>query len=367
MCAKPRVVVAMSGGVDSSLTAALLVHQGYDVIGVTMQIWENYHEEEDPEHRGCCSLSAVNDARHVAEKLGIPYYVLNFRQMFRTNVIDYFIREYGRGKTPNPCIACNRYVKFEGLLKKAVGLGAKYVATGHYARIIFDEHSNRYLLLKGLDQSKDQSYALYHLNQHTLQHFLMPLGTYEKTETRRLAAELGLPVANKPESQEICFIPDDNYKRFLAEKAPHSLKPGNIVDLAGHVLGRHQGLPLYTVGQRKGLGLAAGKPLYVVALDTKTNTVVVGDNDDVYADELIAGDLNFIAIDNLTEPMTVTAKIRYSAPAAEAVIYPLADHEVRVKFLKPQRAVTPGQSVVFYSDDIVVGGGNIKEVVRIQE
>lgn len=364
MCAKPRVVVAMSGGVDSSLTAALLVHQGYDVIGITMQIWESYNADNDPEHRGCCSLSAVNDARHVAEKLGIPYYVLNFRQMFQQTVVDYFIREYGRGKTPNPCIACNRYVKFEGLLQKALGLGAEYVATGHYARIIFDDQAGRYLLLKGLDQSKDQSYALYHLNQHTLKHFLMPLGTYEKTETRKLAAELGLPVANKPDSQEICFVPDDDYKKFLAEKAPQSLKPGNIVDTEGHVLGKHQGLPLYTVGQRKGLGLAAGKPLYVVALDSETNTVIVGDNNDVYADELIANDLNFIAIDSLNNPMKITAKIRYSAPVAEGVIYPMADGEVRVKFLKPQRAITPGQSVVFYTDDIVVGGGIIKQVVH---
>lgn len=367
MCAKSRVVVAMSGGVDSSLTAALLVHQGYDVIGITMQIWENYNANHDPEHRGCCSLSAVDDARHVAEKLGIPYYVLNFRQLFQQRVVDYFIREYGCGKTPNPCIACNRYVKFEGLLQKALELGAEYVATGHYARIILDEQTGRYLLLKGLDRSKDQSYALYHLNQHTLKHFLMPLGTYEKTETRKLAAELGLAVANKPDSQEICFIPDDDYKKFLAEKAPQSLRPGNIIDTKGRILGIHHGLPLYTVGQRKGLGLAAGKPLYVVALDSENNTVIVGDNNDVYADELITDDPNFIAIDSLTSAMRVTAKIRYSASAAEAVIAPIANGEIHVKFLQPQRAVTPGQSVVFYADDIVIGGGIIKQVVHKQE
>ena len=362
MTAKPKVVVAMSGGVDSSLTAALLVRQGYDVIGATMQIWDSEREETD--ERGCCSLSAVEDARRVADKLGIPYYVLNFRQLFQETVVDYFIAEYAAGRTPNPCIACNRYVKFEGLLQKALALGAEYVATGHYARIGYDVSRGRFLLRKGLDPAKDQSYALYHLNQNTLRHFLMPLGEYTKTETRQMAREIGLAVADKPDSQEICFVPDDDYQSFLAEKAPASLKPGDIVDTRGRVLGRHKGLPLYTVGQRKGLGIAAGRPLYVVALDTDRNQVIVGDDNDVFASDLIAGDLNYIAIDNLTAPLEAAVKIRYSAREAPALITPQADGQVRISFETPQRAITPGQSVVFYEGDIVLGGGIIGKVVR---
>ena len=364
MTAKPRVVIAMSGGVDSSLTAALLVHQGYDVIGVTMQIWDTETVQDNPDDRGCCSLTAVGDARRVADKLGIPYYVMNFRKMFEETVIDYFIREYAEGKTPNPCIACNRYVKFEGLLQKSFGLGAAYVATGHYARIEYDEQRGRYLLRKGIDNSKDQSYALYHLNQHTLKHFLMPLGAYTKVQTRQMARDLGLAVAEKPDSQEICFVPNDDYKAFLEDKAPTVLKPGNIIDTHGKILGRHKGLPLYTVGQRKGLGIAAGHPLYVIALDYDRNQVLVGSDNDVFADELIAHDLNFITFDKLEDQMRVAAKIRYSAKEAGAILTPLANGQVNVKFEQPQRAITPGQSVVFYDEDIVVGGGIIRKVVR---
>jgi tRNA-specific 2-thiouridylase len=363
---KQRVVVAMSGGVDSSLTAALLLHQGYDVIGMTMQIWENDEREDKPDSRGCCSLAAIDDARGVADKLGIPYYVVNFRKLFQERVVDYFIREYGEGKTPNPCIACNRFVKFEGLLKKAQEVGADFLATGHYARITYDEQRKRYLLGKGVDNLKDQSYALYHLNQHTLAHFLFPLGGYTKVQTRQLARELGLAVADKPDSQEICFVPNDDYQAFLAEKSPNALKPGAIVDKQGKVLGKHQGLPLYTVGQRKGLGFAAGKPLYVIALDTAKNQVIVGNNADVFAQECIASDLNWILFDDLAGPMTVQAKIRYGAKESEAVVSPLIGTtnkgKVHVVFRQPQRAITPGQSVVFYLDDIVIGGGVIEKI-----
>lgn len=359
MCAKPRVVVAMSGGVDSSLTAALLVRQGYDVIGATMQLWDEELPEADPEHRGCCSLSAVEDARRVSEIIGIPYYVLNFRKMFEKTVIAPFIKEYSEGRTPNPCIVCNRYVKFQGFLQRALELGAQYMATGHYARIKQDSQTNRYLLCKGIDQSKDQSYALYHLNQQILSHFLMPLGDYTKMETRQMARELNLPVAEKPDSQEICFIPNDDYKSYLSEHAPEALKPGNFVDTNGRIIGRHKGLPLYTVGQRKGLGLAAGKPLYVLELNTERNEIVLGVGQDVFADELIAGDLNFISLDKLLKPMAVKAKIRYGSKESAAEVTPLGDNRVHVKFEQPQRAITPGQSVVFYNGDVVVGGGII--------
>ncbi len=364
MADKPRVVVAMSGGVDSSLTAALLVHQGYDVIGATMQIWEKDQGGDDPDSRGCCSLSAVDDARRVANKLGIPYYVLNFRDMFQETVVKYFMAEYSAGRTPNPCIACNRYVKFEGLLTKALALGAEYVATGHYAQIRYDENRQRYILQKGVDPAKDQSYALYHLNQHTLSHFLMPLGSFTKTETRKLAKELELSVADKPDSQEICFVPNDDYKAFLKERIPESLRPGNIIDTTGKVLGKHQGVQLYTVGQRKGLGLAVGKPLYVVAVDAERNEVIVGSDQDVFASELVADDLNFITIDNLDKPLVADAKIRYSAMPAKATVTPIGNGQVHVRFAAAQRAITPGQSVVFYHDDIVVGGGIITKVVK---
>jgi len=284
--------------------------------------------------------------------------------MFQETVVGYFIREYSNGKTPNPCIACNRYVKFEGLLQKALALGAQYVATGHYARIAYDDKLGRHTLSKGIDHTKDQSYALYHLNQNTLKHFLMPLGGYTKVRTRELAREYGLSVANKPESQEICFVPNDDYKSFLAEKSPNALKPGNMVDIHGNVLGKHQGLPLYTIGQRKGLGIATGVPLYVVELDYAGNRVVVGNDQDVFASELIADDLNFITMDTLTQPITASTKIRYGSKEGMANITPLEGGKVHVRFSEPQRAITPGQSVVFYDGDLVIGGGIIKQSIR---
>lgn len=352
---KPRVVVGMSGGVDSSLTAALLLEQGYDVIGITMQIWEQGNDDDE---KGCCSLAAVGDARRVADKLGIPFYVVNFRELFEKKVVDYFVAEYGRGLTPNPCIACNRFIKFEALLQKAIGLGAQYVATGHYARIERDEQSGLFTLKKGVDPRKDQSYALYHLTQQTLSHFLMPLGTFTKTETRAMAAKIGLAVANKPESQEICFVPDDDYKAFLQERSPQSLRPGDIVDVDGTVLGRHHGLPLYTVGQRKGLGLAAGKPLYVVRLEPETNRVIVGGNDDVFGSALIANDLTWTGAP-ITEVTKAAAKIRYNSQESPALLTPLDGGRMRVAFDAPQRAITPGQAVVFYDGEFVLGGGTI--------
>ncbi len=364
MVKKEKVVVAMSGGVDSSLTAALLYEQGYDVVGVTMRLSDDSRDFDAASDRGCCSLSSVDDARRVADVIGIPHYVMNFREMFQAKVIDYFLADYAQGRTPNPCVACNRYVKFEGLLQKAMEIGAEYVATGHYARIGQNVETGRYELLKGIDTHKDQSYALYHLNQQTLRHFMMPLGAYTKVETRKMAEQYKLPVAHKPDSQEICFVPKDDYKTYLKEHRPDCLHPGNIVNTKGEVLGHHEGVPLYTIGQRKGLGIAAAEPLYVVRLDMQHNQVIVGGAQDVFAEGLIAGDLNWIAFDELTEVQCVSAKVRYGNREGKAEVAPLPNGRVRVSFQQPQRAVTPGQSVVFYRDDLVLGGGIIEKAMK---
>ncbi|NLZ38393.1 MAG: tRNA 2-thiouridine(34) synthase MnmA [Firmicutes bacterium] len=363
---KRRVVVAMSGGVDSSLAAVLLQKQGYEVIGINMRLWTSEGFEDEARHsgRGCCSLVAANDARRVSDKLGIPFYVVNFKEPFRRQVVDYFINAYRKGRTPNPCIACNRYMKFDLLLRKALELEAWYIATGHYARIIYDEERQRYRLKKAKDKSKDQTYSLYNLTQEQLAHTLFPLGDFLKSEVREMAAEAGLAVANKPDSQEICFIPDDDYKRFLREETDIESLPGPIIDVNGNFLGTHQGLVNYTVGQRKGLGIAVGKPMFVVKLDVENNTLIVGEDKDVYFRALIADDLNFILIPTLNEEREVKVKIRYHAKEVKALLSPLKDGKVRVDFAEPERAVTPGQSVVFYEDDDVLGGGIIQEGIR---
>lgn len=354
---KKKVAVAMSGGVDSSLTAALLIEQGYDVIGVTMTLSDESREEG--------GSTAVSDAKKVADALHIPHYVVNYHKKFKDDVIKYFISEYAKGRTPNPCVRCNNTVKFGSLLKDCLGLGADCVATGHYARIEQDEKTGRYLLKKGFDERKDQSYVLYTLTQDVLKHFMLPLGNYSKEKTRELAGKMNLPVANKPESQEICFIPNDDYKAYLKAKAPHILKPGDIVDVNGNKLGRHEGVPLYTVGQRKGLGIAAAHPLYVVGLDVRRNRVIVGENKDVFAKGLVAKDLNFITRDDFTEKFVTTAKIRYGAKECECTVEPLDNGNLaKILFSEPQRAITPGQSVVFYEDEIVGGGGVIKNIIR---
>ena len=358
-----KVVVAMSGGVDSSVAAAILVQEGYDVIGVTMQIWPATVTEEKFS-RTCCSLSAVEDARRVAARLGIPHYVLNFKDIFEELVIDNFIEEYRRGRTPNPCIRCNRFVKFEALLAKAQALGADYVATGHYSRIVHDEARGRWLLKRGVDRSKDQSYALYSMTQYQLAHTLMPLGNMVKDETRRLAAQLGLAVSSKPDSQEICFVEDRNYRAFLEAAAPEVAKPGPILDTAGNVIGEHKGIAFYTVGQRRRLGIAAGEPLYVVRVDPADNAVVVGREADLYAPGLIATDLNYISIEALVEPIAVTAKVRYNMKDSQALLSPWAKEQARLTFEKPQRAIAPGQAVVFYNSEDVGGGGTIENVKR---
>lgn len=360
MSSKKKVMIGMSGGVDSSVAAAILLEKGYDVVGVTMQIWPGVAEERQKTEGGCCSLSAVDDARRVADKLGIPYYVMNFKDVFKEKVIDYFTDEYIKGRTPNPCIACNRYVKFEALMQKAVAMGMDYIATGHYARIEYDSILKRYLLKKSVTESKDQTYALYTLTQEQLSRTLMPVGDFTKDRIRIMAKELGLSVATKPDSQEICFVEDNDYGRFICENTDYNAIPGNFTDTKGNVLGRHKGIIHYTIGQRKGLGMAFGKPMYVAAIDKERNTVVLGEGNEVFSDTLLAEDLNFIAFEKLDAPKRVKAKIRYSAQESCANIIPLENGDVKVIFETPQRAITPGQSVVFFDDDTVLGGGVIK-------
>jgi tRNA-specific 2-thiouridylase len=355
----------MSGGVDSSVAAALLRRQGRKVIGVTMNLFSLPKEDcARDDLRSCCGWKAQEDANRVAVSLGIAHFVVDFRREFERSVIEDFGREYARGRTPNPCIRCNRFLKFGLLLERIGALGAETVATGHYARVTFDPGSGRWLLRKGVDADKDQSYFLYSLTQAQLSRTLFPVGELTKTEVRRLAAEFGLPVAHKGESQEICFIPDDDYPRFLQERFPEAFRPGPIVDRTGKVIGRHEGIARFTVGQRSGLGIAAPRPLYVLAVDAATNTVVAGENRDLPRTRLLVEDANWISIEALNAPRAVKVKVRYRQVEASAMIVPEADGRVRVEFETPQRAIAPGQAAVFYDGDIVVGGGLIARALE---
>lgn len=347
------------------MAAALLVEQGFDVIGVTMQVWPEQKEPEG-DFGGCCSMAAIEDARKVAAKLKIPHYVLNFRDIFADKVISDFCRQYLAGRTPNPCIRCNQHIKFDALLRRARELDADFVGTGHYARISYDESHGRYVMRKGVDLGKDQSYVLYVMGQDELAHTLMPLGDFLKEETRQLAADFGLSVAQKADSQEICFVPDNNYRDFLSEELRESLEPGPILDIEGRVLGTHQGIINYTIGQRKGLGLVSAEPLYVVEIDPINNALVVGPEKYLYSSALIAREVNWIAIDELTEPLKVKAKIRYSSPDFAAMVMPSGRGQLDVSFDTPQKAVTPGQAVVFYDGDTVVGGGTIHAALKAE-
>lgn len=361
MLDKNKVVIGMSGGVDSAVAAYVLKEQGYEVIGITMKLWEEDEENYAEDYGGCCSLSSVEDARLVCEKLGIPFYVINYNERFIETVVDNFIDEYLNGHTPSPCIRCNKYIKFDELLKTAHSLGAYYVATGHYGIVKYDEELNRYVIAKSKEKRKDQTYMMYSLSQEQIKHTLMPLGVFEtKEEVRAIAEREDLIVARKNDSQELCFVIDDDYARFVKE---HSLKPipkGNFVDLDGRVLGEHRGIIHYTVGQRKGLGITFGKPMYVVEIRPTTNEVVLGENDDVFKKILIAKEVNFITMDCLDEPYSCQAKIRYSSNTSSCTLYPAEGNKVKVVFDEPQRAVTPGQAVVFYEDDLLVGGGIIE-------
>lgn len=356
---KGKVVVGMSGGVDSSVAAYLLKKEGYDVIGVTMQIWQEEPRDVVEDNGGCCGLSAIEDARRIAAKLDIPYYVMNFKREFKDHVIDYFIDEYRKGRTPNPCIACNRYVKWDALLHRSKEIGADFIATGHYARIEKHPATGRYAIRNSVTAQKDQTYVLYNLTQDQLKATLMPVGAYEKDEIRKIAQEIDFMVSKKADSQEICFIPDDDYVGFIEKETGEQSKPGNFVDMEGNVLGKHKGLIHYTVGQRKGLGIAFGKPMYVYGLDVKNNEVVLCDNESLFQKKLYAGQLNFMAIEKIEGEMRFQAKIRYSHKKAWCTVRMKNEEEMECIFDEYQRAITPGQAVVLYDGEYVAGGGVI--------
>ena len=358
-----KALIAMSGGVDSSVAAYLTLQAGFQCTGATMRLFDNSILGQDQEST-CCSLDDVEDARSVARRLGFPFFVFNFKDDFEEKVIRKFIHCYECGATPNPCIDCNRYLKFDHLLRRAYELGCDCVVTGHYARIRQDENTGRYLLYKAADLSKDQSYVLYSLSQEQLAHTRFPLGEMTKAEARVIAEEQGFINAKKHDSQDICFVPDGDYVAFMERYTGKKYTPGDYLDLDGNVVGKHKGAVSYTLGQRKGLNLAMGTPVYVCAKDMERNTVTVGPNEALFSTTLRATDWNWFPFPDLTEPIRVSAKARYNQPPQPATVYPEENGFAKVIFDVPQRALTPGQAVVLYDGDMVVGGGTITEVVK---
>ena len=357
-----KVLVAMSGGVDSSATAAILCQKGYDCIGVTMKL---YNLPDDAVRSNtCCTLSDAEDAKSVAYRLGMRYYVMNFTADFAKEVIDRFVSAYERRETPNPCIDCNRYMKFEQLYQRAALWGCEAIATGHYARIAYDAERGRWLLKKSKNEAKDQSYVLYSMTQEQLAHISLPLGGLRKTEVREIAEKHGFINARKHDSQDICFVPDGDYAKFIEQYTGRKSIPGDFVDTEGNILGKHKGIIHYTLGQRRGLGIPAASRLYVCDISPKTNQVVLGNNEDLFHSELTATKVNLISCESLKEPMRLKAKIRYRHPEQEAVAWQTEDGVLHVRFDKPQRAITRGQAVVLYDGDIVVGGGVIENCIK---
>ena len=353
---KRQVLVALSGGVDSGVAAALLVEQGYEVVGAMLRLWAERSPNNDLANR-CCTPEAVERARCVAAQLGIPFYLVNAEAEFKAQVVDYLIAEYSSGRTPNPCVHCNRTVRFGFLLNHGLALGVEFMATGHYAHV--RRVKGRYQLLRGRDSLKDQSYFLHALSQEQLAHVLFPLGELTKQETRAIARRYGLPVAEQPESQDLCFLADGDYRRFLAQQTPHLFRPGPIRDTSGRVLGEHQGLPAYTIGQRKGLGIAATEPLYVLAICPAENALIVGTAQELGQDECMVEEMRYISGETPTAAFHATAQIRYRARPVAVTVTPLPQKRARVRFDLPQRDITPGQFLVLYDDEVVIGGGAI--------
>ncbi len=352
---KNTVAIAMSGGVDSSVATYLLLKKGYDVIGITMKIWE-----EDSE----CETARIENTRKVAQKFNIPFYVFNLIKEFKENVVDYFCREYANARTPNPCIVCNEKIKFGYLLSKAQQVGASFISTGHYANLKYNK--GRYFLKKGKDLQKDQSYLLFSLSQYQLSHIIFPLGELTKDEVRKIAREIGLNSCIEEDSQEICFIPENNYNKFLKKQRPDLLKEGDVITKEGEVLGKHKGISFFTIGQRRKLRIGKGYPLYVINIEKRRNVLVVGKKEDTYARGLIASSINWIGRDNPCQSEICEVKIRYQHKPVPSIIFPLPGGRTKIDFTLPQKAVTPGQAVVFYRGDAVLGGGWIEESISQQ-